>query len=187
MKLERLSFAKRMAGYNEAIELPAHPSVEGRLLRMVGLTLEAEGLQAALGSRCLVINNGGYHPVQVEADSLQVNQTTGEATFTGNVVIGQGEMRLSAAEVTVVYAAGGNERISSLRATGGVTLVSGRDAAEAQEAAYDVEAGTVALTGDVVLTQGQNVLSGQQATVDLNTGAANITGRVRTVLQPGGN
>ncbi len=126
-------------------------------------------------------------PVQVEADSLQVNQTTGEATFTGNVVIGQGEMRLSAAEVTVVYAAGGNERISSLRATGGVTLVSGRDAAEAQEAAYDVEAGTVALTGDVVLTQGQNVLSGQQATVDLNTGAASITGRVRTVLQPGGD
>ena len=91
-------------------------------------------------------------PVQVEADSLKVNQTTGEATFTGNVVIGQGEMRLSAAEVTVVYAAGGNERISSLRATGGVTLVNGPDAAEASEAAYDVEAGTVALSGDVVLT-----------------------------------
>src|SRR6218665_3449068 len=70
MKLERLSFAKRMAGYSEAIELPAQPIVEGRLLRMVGLTLEAEGLQAALGSRCLVINNGGYHPVQVEAEVM---------------------------------------------------------------------------------------------------------------------
>ena len=126
-------------------------------------------------------------PVQVEADSLKVNQTTGEATFTGNVVIGQGEMRLSAGEVTVVYAGEGNQRISSLRATGGVTLVNGPDAAEASEAAYDVEAGTVALSGDVVLTQGQNVLSGQQASIDLNSGAATVAGRVRTVLQPGAN
>ncbi len=70
MKLERLSFVKRMTGYSEAIQLPAQPIVEGRLLRMVGLTLEAEGLRAALGSRCLVINNGSYHPVQVEAEVM---------------------------------------------------------------------------------------------------------------------
>ncbi len=70
MRLDRLSFAKRMAGYDEAIQLPAQPIVEGRLLRMVGLTLEAEGLRAALGSRCLVINEGSYHPVQVEAEVM---------------------------------------------------------------------------------------------------------------------
>ena len=69
--------------------------------------------------------------MQVEADSLQVNQTTGEATFTGNVVIGQGEMRLLADSVTVIYAEGGRNRIRSLDATGNVTLVSGADAAEA--------------------------------------------------------
>lgn len=44
MRLERTSFARRLEGYTEAVSLPAQPVVEGRLLRMVGLTLEAEGL-----------------------------------------------------------------------------------------------------------------------------------------------
>lgn len=70
MKLERVSFAKRLSGYSEAIQLPAVPVVEGRLLRVVGLTLEAEGLRASLGSRCMVINEGSYHPLQVEAEVM---------------------------------------------------------------------------------------------------------------------
>ncbi|MDH1261741.1 MULTISPECIES: flagellar protein export ATPase FliI [unclassified Pseudomonas] len=70
MRLERTRFATRLAGYTEAVELPGKPIVEGRLLRMVGLTLEAEGLRAALGSRCLVINDDSYHPVQVEAEVM---------------------------------------------------------------------------------------------------------------------
>src|SRR5690606_2030604 len=70
MRLERISFAKRLEAYGEAIKLPDQPILEGRLLRMVGLTLEAEGLQAAVGSRCLVINNDRYHPSQVEAEVM---------------------------------------------------------------------------------------------------------------------
>ncbi len=70
MRLERISFAQRLASYHEAIQLPAQPVLEGRLLRMVGLTLEAEGLRAAVGSRCLVINDDSYHPSQVEAEVM---------------------------------------------------------------------------------------------------------------------
>ncbi|MFV3368155.1 flagellar protein export ATPase FliI [Pseudomonas sp. NY15435] len=70
MRLDRVSFARRLQGYSDAVSLPTQPVVEGRLLRMVGLTLEAEGLQAAVGSRCQVINDGGYHPVQVEAEVM---------------------------------------------------------------------------------------------------------------------
>ena len=124
-------------------------------------------------------------PVEVAADNLEVNQADGSALFTGNVVIGQGEMRLSADRVTVQYAQGGQERISSLTASGNVTLVSGPDAAEAAEAVYDVEAGRVDLSGDVLLSQGGNVLSGERMSVDLATGAAQVQGRVRSVLQPG--
>lgn len=65
MHLKRTSFAKRLSGYAPAITLPGQPIVEGRL-RMVGLTLEAEGLRAAMGSRCLVINDDSFHPVEVE-------------------------------------------------------------------------------------------------------------------------
>lgn len=124
-------------------------------------------------------------PVEIAADALAVNQSDGTAVFSGNVVIGQGAMRLSAGRVDVTYAEGGTTRIRSLRAEGDVTLVSGDDAAEAQEALYDVEAGQVTLIGDVILAQGGNVLTGQRMEVDLATGAARVEGRVRTILQPG--
>ncbi|MFT4012010.1 MAG: lipopolysaccharide transport periplasmic protein LptA [Paracoccus sp. (in: a-proteobacteria)] len=124
-------------------------------------------------------------PVEVTADSLQVNQATGLATFIGNVLIGQGEMRLAADRVTVTYAANNPQKISKLHAEGNVTLASGQDAAEAKAADYDVASGNVVLTGDVLLTQGASVLSGQSVTVNLASGTAQAQGRVRSVLQPG--
>src|SRR5690606_23097940 len=70
MRLDRVSFARRLACYTEAVKLPSQPILEGRLLRMVGLTLEAEGLRAAVGSRCRVINDDSYHPTEVEAEVM---------------------------------------------------------------------------------------------------------------------
>ena len=126
-------------------------------------------------------------PVEVTSETFSVNQTDGTATFSGDVVIAQGEMRLSAAEVRVEYATGDQRRIDRLIATGGVTLASGKDAAEAREAEYSVAEGVVILRGDVLLTQGPNAISGQVLTVDLATGTGKMEGRVRTILNPGGN
>lgn len=126
-------------------------------------------------------------PVEVTAETLKVDQSTGQANFTGNVLIGQGQMRLSADSVTVTYAQGGQQKIKTLNASGGVTLVNGPDAAEAAEAVYDVETGNIVLTGDAIVTQGQNVLAGDRIEVNLTDGTANVAGRVRSVLQPGGN
>lgn len=125
-------------------------------------------------------------PVEVTADRLTVNQTDGTATFTGNVLVGQGEMRLSAAEVFVEYGSADRSRIERLRATGGVTLVSGQEAAEAEQAIYTIETGEVIMTGNVLLIQGANTLSGEKLVVDLATGTGQMEGRVKTVLQPGG-
>lgn len=75
MRLERTSFARRLSAYQDALNLPVQPVVEGRLLRMVGLTLEAEGLKAAVGSRCLVINEDSSHPIQVEAEVMGFSGT----------------------------------------------------------------------------------------------------------------
>ena len=123
-------------------------------------------------------------PIEVSADSLSVNQKDGTALYTGDVVIGQGEMRLSAQSVLVVYSEN-SRRIERLEATGGVTLVNGDEAAEAERADYNVQDGTVVMTGDVLLTQGQNALTSQRMVVNLNTGTAQMDGRVRTVLQSG--
>ena len=42
-------------------------------------------------------------PVEVQADMLSVNNADGTAIFEGNVLVGQGEMRLAAAKVAVEY------------------------------------------------------------------------------------
>jgi len=121
-------------------------------------------------------------PIEVSADQLSVTQADDTAIFTGNVVIGQNDMRLSAATVRVIYLED-RSGIARLVATGGVTLVSGEEAAEADEADYDVQAGTIRMTGNVLLTQGGNALTAERMTVNLDDGTAQMDGRVRTVLQ----
>jgi lipopolysaccharide export system protein LptA len=142
-----------------------------------------QGAQVAFGG----IRADPTLPVEVTSEAFSVNQTDGSATFSGDVLIAQGEMRLSAAEVRVEYATGDQRKINRLIATGGVTLASGKDAAEASEAEYSVATGVVILRGDVLLTQGPNAISGQVLTVDLTTGTGKMEGRVRTILNPGGN
>ena len=140
----------------------------------------AQGTQVAFG---LVQKNSGL-PVEVTADSLSVDQNAGTALFTGNVVIGQGEMRLSAAEVLVTYRQE-PRGVSRLEATGGVILVSGTDAAESERADYNVDDGTIVMTGNVLLAQGPSALTADTMTVQLEDGTAQMSGRVKTVLQTG--
>jgi lipopolysaccharide export system protein LptA len=150
----------------------------------IGLTAaagaaQAQGMQVAFGSTA----GQGDLPVEVTAENLDVDQNDGTAVFTGNVVIGQGQMRLSAPRVLVVYLED-RSGIARLEATGGVTLVSGEDAAEAREADYNVETGMIDMAGDVLLVQRGATLTADQMAVDTVAGTARMTGGVRTVLQP---
>ena len=55
----------KLAEYREHAGQPARLVVEGRLTRMVGLTLEAVGSQAAIGARCMVV---GPDDFEIEAE-----------------------------------------------------------------------------------------------------------------------
>jgi len=125
-------------------------------------------------------------PVEVSADNLSVDQDSGTAVFSGNVVIGQGDLRLSAGSVRVVYSDSTGD-IAQLLATDGVTLVTDSEAAEAATADYNLTTGILTLSGSVLLTQGASALSAEQMTIDLNSGRAQMSGRVRTVFQQDGN
>ena len=154
------------------------------LTSLIGLTgpmpLAAQGANVAFG----ITRQDPSAPVEVTADNLDVDQATGAANFAGNVVIVQGEMRISADEVVVVYSRD-RGRIERFDAMGDVVLVSGPDAAEAQRAEYDIDAGVIVMTGDVLVKQGQSALSAERMTVDLDGGTARMSGRVRTILQTG--
>jgi lipopolysaccharide export system protein LptA len=137
------------------------------------------------------INLGGIAtdpsaPVEVTADNLNVDQDTGSAVFSGNVVIGQGDLRLSAPSVQVSYAAETGD-ITRLQASGGVTFATATEAAEAQSADYNLASGLLTLNGDVMLTQGKSALSSDSMILDLNAGTAQMSSRVRTVFQQDGN
>lgn len=146
---------------------------------------------AAVMAQEAQINFGGLRAdpslaVEVTAESFAVDQATGEATFSGDVRILQGEMVITAATVTIEYAEDG-KGIRRLMAAGGVVLQSGADAARADSAAYVIDTGEVTLTGNVVLTQGSATISGQSMVVNLIDGTGRIEGGVTTTFVPGGN
>jgi lipopolysaccharide export system protein LptA len=144
----------------------------------------AQGTQVAFGG----LRQDTSLPVEISADQLEINQAEGIVLFSGNVLIGQGEMRLSAARVRAEYITPEGEetgRISKIYASGGVTLVNGAEAAEAKEAVYSIDEGIVIMTGEVILTQGRNALAADRMVVNLREGIANLEGRVRTIIFTG--
>jgi len=109
-------------------------------------------------------------PVEVTADQLDVDQNDGSAVFAGNVLVTQGEMRLTAQRIRVNYAGQDQGRIQTLNATGGVTLVNGAEAAEAQEAVYNIDSSELEKSIFVeIASQGRNT-----ATVTLKVKALPI-------------
>lgn len=82
--LERSAvWRKRIAERRARIDTPPPLIVEGKLTRMVGLTLEAVGCQAAIGDRCVVDNPAGG------AVETEVVGFSGEKTF----LMPSGDMR----------------------------------------------------------------------------------------------
>lgn len=151
---------------------------------LLGSLAMAQGTNVAFGA----FTHDTALPVEVTAESLSVDQSDGTAVFSGNVMIGQGDMRITAGQVRVHYAEGGNDatgQIERLEASGGVTLVSGAEAAESRQAVYSIDNGTIVMTGDVVLTQGRNAMSAGKLSVNLKNGTGVLEGGVRTILQTG--
>lgn len=138
----------------------------------------AQGTQVAFGPQ----PQDTSLPVEVTAERLFVSENDATALFTGDVVIGQGEMRLFAPRVLVFYS-DDQTGIERLEATGGVTLINGDQEAESETANYEVNRGTIEMLGNVLLTQRANTLVSDRMDVDLETGTALMNGRVRTVLQ----
>lgn len=153
------------------------------LLLMLPIALpdgvRAQGKDIAFGT----INADRDQPIEVSADNLAVDQDAGVATYSGNVLTRQGGTRLAAPRIRVVFPADGG-KIERIEAAGGVTLVSGADAAESRQAVYSVATGMIDMRGAVLLVQGDDVITGEHLVVNTRAGTARISGRVRTILQP---
>ena len=154
------------------------------LLALSGLILLlAQGPAAAQVS----IGFGGVaydrsQPVEITSDTLTLDQTTGEAVFTGNVIVVQGDLRMAAPYVRVIYATTGTQEVQEVIANGGVLITRGADAAEGNNAQFEVATSFLTLTGNVLVTQGPTAIAGDRMVVNMTTGNGAADGRVRTVL-----
>jgi lipopolysaccharide export system protein LptA len=126
-------------------------------------------------------------PIEITADSLEVREAEQRAIFAGEVVAGQGDLRLTAETLNVWYAENGGETgaIERVRAEGDVFLSSGAETARGEWAEYEVTSGLVTMGGGVTLAQGENAIKGERLFVDLTQGTGRIEGgRVRSVFNP---
>lgn len=122
-------------------------------------------------------------PVEVTADSLTVDQSTGEAVFAGNVIVHQGDLRMAARQVRVIYSeTDGRQNVDEVVASGGVLVTRGADAAEGNSARFDVATSLLTISGEVLVTQGPTAVAGDRMVVNMRTGSGSVEGRVRTVL-----
>jgi lipopolysaccharide export system protein LptA len=111
-------------------------------------------------------------PIAVNADAFLADLNNETGTYTGNVIVTQGEVRLHADEVTV-HAPGG--RASRMEANGNVIVDSPSGQAIGDSGIYDVSQQLIRLTGNVVLTKDANVMRGNALEVSMATGLARLT------------
>ncbi|MEM1237693.1 MAG: LptA/OstA family protein [Pseudomonadota bacterium] len=140
--------------------------------------VSAQGLQVAFAG----LGQTTDQPIEIAADTMAIDQDDGSAVLTGNVVIGQGDLRMTASRVTIDYTQEGG--ISEMFAVGGVVIVTPEEEVESTTALYKLADDSIFLSGDVLLVQGRSTVLSETMRVDLTDGTALLEGRVRTVLQP---
>ena len=114
-------------------------------------------------------------PIEIEAQLVIVDETTGFNEFSGNVVVRQGSLLLSAEHIQVQT---NNEEVVSMVAKGSLEkpakyIQSQENQARFVEATatqitYDVDKGMVFLVGQARLVQGFDSFSGDTLDYDIN-------------------
>lgn len=127
-------------------------------------------------------------PLDVDAKSIDVLDAKGQAVWSGDVHITQGDMKLDADTVTVFYSRakkGGDPVIDRLDAQNNVKLVTPSETATGRYGIYDVGRKTVTLVGAVTLSHGDSVLHGQRLAIDLDSGRSRLDGASTGPASPG--
>ncbi len=143
-------------------------------------------------------------PIEISANSFEVQPKSQVGIFQGNVEVVQGPITLRADRIDVHYQdqdqGGSGQSVERLEAKGRVRVSSPEEEAQSEWATYDVANQLVTMGGGVLLTRGPNILEGAKLTIDLKTNVSRIDpgtpeapavgavpgnpGRVRALLTP---
>jgi len=146
-------------------------------------------------------------PISIDADKLVYYDREHKAIYSGNVVVIQGDTKMTCSVMTVFLdrspnpvanpplsqqeGPSANSGVKRLEAIGPVTVISKTQVATSDNASYDKGENKVFMIGHVTLSDGENVTKGDKLTYDLKSGQATIdassrVGRVHGQFIPNG-
>ncbi|MBP6115897.1 MAG: lipopolysaccharide transport periplasmic protein LptA [Neisseriaceae bacterium] len=135
-------------------------------------------------------------PINIEADNGMLDQANQLTVFTGNVLIVQGTLRITGAEVSVKQDTQGNQNMISKGSP--TTMRQKLDdkneyvTGQANQITYDSKTGIAVLTGNALVTREGDRVKGHVITYNTNTEIYTVKGatggkqrgRVSVILQP---
>lgn len=133
---------------------------------------------------------GRDQPIAVRSDKLEFSYRDRLLTYTGDVVVTQGDLTLRADTLQATISADGTDRLETITALGAVEVSQGNRTASGGRAVFNQRLRTVELSQDAVLTEGPNKISGDRVTVYLDEERSVVeggNGRVQALLFPGEN
>ena len=152
-----------------------------------------------LSAAAFALPSDRNQPISLVADKATYNEAAGVTTYTGNVIIEQGTMKLQAA--SIVAQLNKNKQISTITATGGpakfqqqVDTAKGVAREKKKKIIYNAETGIINLIGNAYLYQDGASIRSSSLKYSMNkgdieaSGSSNSTGsakgRVQIIIPP---
>jgi lipopolysaccharide export system protein LptA len=125
-----------------------------------------------------IVPHDSKTPINISSDTFQADLNGKTGTWSGNVVVVQGDTKMRSNSVRMSTV---NGKVDKVLATGNVVVDSPKSGtATGENGVYSVGPRTVVMTGNVVLKKGKDVMRGAQLTVNLVTGQATLGSGART-------
>lgn len=115
-------------------------------------------------------------PIDVASDRIEVQDRADRAILSGNVVVRQANLELTAPRLTINYADASGIELKRIDASGGVTVRSPSETAHGDFLIYDTASRLITLVGAVTLTRGDSRVNGGRLVLDLDSGRAVMDG-----------
>ena len=154
--------------------------------------LTIAGLTTLLSTSVMALPSDRSQAINVEADKASISKKTGTSTYSGNVVVKQGSMRISA-EKLVVHTKHG--KLQMMRAQGGPVEFKQQAKdnkniyASAQTMTYQANTNIIIFEKNAELRQGANKFASNRIIYDINKDTVNAGkksggDRVTITIQP---
>lgn len=165
------------------------------LLKAAGAVL-ALALTAAGPALAQISSEGG--PIYINSARTESLERERRVLLTGNVDIRQGDARLRADRVTILFAerqgaagpesiAGGFGQIERIVAEGSVYYVTPELKAKGDRGVYELSNDTIVMTGNVALMRDRDVAEGERLRMEIGNRRTTLeggSGRARMVIDP---